>query len=156
MTQEEVENNYTYKIVRKVLMREYPWIKDVQLDVPRLENFTYVIFLDIFIDPYELGKEQEWDVARWIDRSVEQGEQYESMSLSLFFVGSTEDMRELKKEVERTISDIQESPAIPPDMRLPTSEVRLMIGSFFTADNITIPEPEPEEDIEEEIGDYPF
>ena len=92
MTQEEVENNYVYKIVRKVLMREYPWIKDVQLDVPRLENFTYVIFLDIFIDPYELGKEQEWDVARWIDRSVEQGEQYESMSLSLFFVGSTDEI----------------------------------------------------------------
>ena len=148
MTQEEVENNYVYKIVRKVLMREYPWIKDVQLDVPRLENFTYVIFLDIFIDPYELGKEQEWDVARWIDRSVEQGEQYESMSLSLFFVGSTEDMRELKNDVNTTIEDIQRSPAIPPEMRMP--EARFMVGSFFTAKGLTVPEPEPE-DIEEDI-----
>jgi hypothetical protein len=148
MTQEEVENNYTYKIVRKVLMREYPWIKDVQLDVPRLENFTYVIFLDIFIDPYELGKEQEWDVARWIDRSVEQGEQYESMSLSLFFVGSTEDMRELKNDVNTTIEDVQQSPAIPPEMRMP--EARFMVGSFFTVKDLTVPEPEPDEDIEED------
>jgi hypothetical protein len=148
MTQEEVENNYTYKIVRKVLMREYPWIKDVQLDVPRLENFTYVIFLDIFIDPYELGKEQEWDVARWIDRSVEQGEQYESTSLSLFFVGSTEDMRELKNDVNTTIEDVQQSPAIPPEMRMP--EARFTVGSFFTVKGLTVPEPEPDEDIEED------
>ena len=129
-------------------MREYPWIKDVQLDVPRLENFTYVIFLDIFIDPYELGKEQEWDVARWIDRSVEQGEQYESMSLSLFFVGSTEDMRELKNDVNTTIEDVQQSPAIPPEMRMP--EARFMVGSFFTVKDLTVPEPEPDEDIEED------
>ena len=150
MTQEEVENNYTYKVIRKVLMREYPWIKDVQLDVPRLENFKYVIFLDIFIDPYVLGEEYDWKVARWIESSIRNNEPYESTSLSLFFNESMDEMRELKTEVEKTIGDVQQSPAIPPEMRLPTSEARLMVGSFFTSDNITIPEPEPEEDIEEE------
>ena len=153
MTQEEVENNYTYKVVRKVLMREYPWIKDVQLDVPRLGNFKYVIFLDLFIDPYELGKEHEWKVARWIDGSVEKGIPYESVSLSIFFVESTEDMRELKDEVNKTIEDIQRSPSIPLEMRL--SNGKFTIGSFFTAKGLTVPEPEPE-DIEEEYGDYPF
>ena len=142
MTQQEIENNYTYKVVRKVLMREYPWIKDVRLDIPRLENFTYVIFLDLFIDPYVLGKEHGWDVARWIESSIKRNEPYESMSLSLFFNGSTDEMRELKNEVSKTIEDVQQSPAIPQDMRLPTSQARLMIGSFFTADDITIPEPD--------------
>jgi hypothetical protein len=150
MTTQEIENNYTYKVIRKVLMREYPWIKDVQLDTSRMVNFKYVIFLDLFIDPYELGKEHDWTVARWIETSIKNNEPYDSTMLSLFFVGSTDDMREQKEHVNKTISDVQESPAIPPDMRLPTSEVRLLIGSFFTADNITIPEPE------EEIGDYPF
>lgn len=148
MTAEQVENNYTYKVIRKVLMREYPWIKDVRLDIPRLENFTYVIFLDLFIDPYVLGKEHGWDVARWIESSIKRNEPYESMSLSLFFNGSTDEMRELKNEVSKTIEDVQKSPAIPPDMRIPTYEARLIVGSFFTADNITIPEPEPD-DIED-------
>lgn len=155
MTAEEVENNYTYKVIRKVLMREYPWIKDVRLDAPRMVNFKYVIFLDIFIDPYVLGKEHEWKVARWIESSIRNNEPYESMSLSLFFNGSMDEMRELKDDVNKTIEDVQKSPAIPPEMRLPTSDARLMIGSFITTDNITIPEPEPEED-DEEIGDYPF
>ena len=148
MTQQEIENNYTYKVVRKVLMREYPWIKDVQLDVPRLVNFTYVIFLDIFIDPYELGKEHGWDVARWIESSIKRNEPYESMSLSLFFNGSTDEMRELKNEVSKTIEDVQQSPAIPQDMRLPDG--RFMVGSFITVQGLTVPEPEPE-DIEEDI-----
>ena len=148
MTQEEIQNNYTYKVVRKVLTREYPWIKDVQLDVPRLENFKYVIFLDIFIDPYELGKEQEWEVARWVDRSVEQGKQYDSTMLSLFFVGSSPDMSEQKDEVNKTIEDVQRSPAIPPEMRL--SDGSFMVGSFITVQGLTVPEPEPDEDIEED------
>jgi len=148
MTAEEIQNNYTYKVVRKVLTREYPWIKDVQLDVPRLENFKYVIFLDIFIDPYELGKEHEWDVARWVDRSVEQGKQYDSTMLSLFFVGSSPDMSEQKDEVNKTIEDVQRSPAIPPEMRL--SDGSFMVGSFITVQGLTVPEPEPDEDIEED------
>ena len=142
MTQQEIENNYTYKVVRKVLMREYPWIKDVRLDIPRLENFTYVIFLDLFIDPYVLGKEYDWKVSRWTESFIKRNEPCESMSLSLFFNGSTDEMRELKNEVSKTIEDVQQSPAIPQDMRLPTSQARLMIGSFFTADDITIPEPD--------------
>jgi hypothetical protein len=149
MTAEDVQNNYTYKVIRKVLMREYPWIKDVQLDVPRMNDFKYVIFLDIFIDPYELGKEHEWEVARWIESSIKRNEPYDSTMLSLFFVGSMDEMREQKDDVNKTIEEVQSSPAIPPEMRLPTSEARLMIGSFITSDNITIPEPEPE-DIEEE------
>ena len=147
MTQEEIENNYTYKIVRKVLMSEYPWIKDVQLDVPRLKDFKYVIFLDIFIDPYELGKEHDWVVARWIEPYIRNNDPYESTMLSLFFVGTSPDMSELKLDVNITMEDVQQSPAIPPEMRMPDG--RFMVGSFFTADDITIPEPEPEDE-------YPF
>ena len=70
MTVEEVKDNYTYKIVRKVLMREYPWIKDVQVDVPGLEKFDYALFLDVYINPYELGEERGYNVARWIEASI--------------------------------------------------------------------------------------
>jgi hypothetical protein len=148
MTVEELENNYTYKIIRKVLMREFPWIKDVQVDAPRLKDFRYVIFLDIYIDPYELGKKWGWEVSKWIEGYIERNEPYESTVLSPFFVGSTDDMGIQKGILEKTIKGVQDSPAIPPDMRIPTSEARLIVGSFFTADNITIPEPEPD-DIED-------
>ena len=141
MTQEEVENNYTYKIVRKVLMREYPWIKDVRFDVPGLEKFDSVIFLELYINPYELANQYGWKVGRWIDSSVRLKEPYSSMSFSIFFVGSTEEMRELKVEIEDTIRAVQESSAIPPELRLP--DRRFTIGDIITTDNLTVPEPEP-------------
>ena len=138
MTVQEIQDNYTYKIVRKVLTREFPWIKDVQLDIPGVGKFEYVVFLNIFIDPYELGKEREWDVSRWVDSSVRNHEEYYSSILSLFFVGSTEDMRDATQEINNTIRVTQDSPAIPEDMRLP-SDKRLMVGSYHLMDNLTVP-----------------
>ena len=152
MTQEEVENNYTYKIIRKVLMREYPWIKDVQLDVPGLEKFEYALFLDIYINPYELGEERGYSVARWIEASIRNNEDYYTSVITMYFDGSTNEMREITTEVNRTIEATQNSPAIPPDLRLPENK-RFMVGSYHLTDNITIPVLPVEDDMDVEDQD---
>jgi hypothetical protein len=138
MTAEEIQDNYTYKIVRKVLMREYPWIKDVQLDIPGLEKFDYAIFLDIYINPYELGEERGYNVARWIEQSIRNKEDYYSSVITMYFDGSSEEMRAITTEVNDTIAATQNSPAIPVDLRLPVNK-RFMVGSYHLADDITIP-----------------
>ena len=138
MTAEEIQDNYTYKIVRKVLMREFPWIKDVQLDIPGLEKFEYVIFLDVYINPYELGEERGYNVARWIESAIRNKEDYYSSVITMYFDGSSEEMRAITTEVNDTIEATQNSPAIPVDMRLPEKK-RFMVGSYHLADDITIP-----------------
>ena len=140
MTAQEIENNYTYKIVRKVLMREFPWIKDVQLDIPGLEKFEYVLFLDIYINPYELGEERGYNVARWIESAIRNKEDYYTSVITMYFDGSSEEMRAITTEVNDTIEATQNSPAIPQDMRLPEKK-RFMVGSYHLTDNITIPIP---------------
>ena len=147
MTQEEVENNYTYKIIRKVLMREYPWIKDVQLDVPGLEKFEYALFLDIYINPYELGEERGYNVARWIESAIRNKEDYYTSVITMYFDGSSEEMRAITQEVNDTITATQNSPAIPVDLRLP-SDKRFMVGSYHLTDNITIPVLPVEDDMD--------
>ena len=147
MTQEELENNYTYKIIRKVLMREYPWIKDVQLDVPGLEKFEYALFLDIYINPYELGEERGYNVARWIESAIRNKEDYYTSVITMYFDGSSEEMRAITQEVNDTITATQNSPAIPPDLRLP-SDKRFMVGSYHLADDITIPILPVEDDMD--------
>jgi len=138
MTSEEILNNYTYKIVRKVLMREYPWIKDVQLDIPGLEKYKYVLFLDIYIDPYELGNEYDWKVARWIDSAVRNKEDYDTTVISMYFEGSTDEMRETTQLLNDTIEATQKSPAIPQDLRM-TYDRRFMVGQYHLIDNLTVP-----------------
>jgi len=148
MTQQEIENNYTYKIVRKVLMREFPWIKDVQLDVPGLEKFEYAIFLDIYMNPYELGEERDFEVAHWIESAIRQGEDYDTSVISMYFNGSTDEMRDVTQEINDTIEATQNSPAIPVDMRLPENK-RFMVGTYHLTDNITIPVI-PDDDVEDQ------
>ena len=147
MTAQEIENNYTYKIVRKVLMREYPWIKDVQLDIPGLDKFEYVIFLDVYINPYELGKERGYSVARWIEASIRNKEDYYSSVITMYFDGSSPEMRAITQEVNDTIEATQKSPAIPVDLRIPENK-RFMVGSYHLADDITIPTLPVEDDMD--------
>jgi len=151
MTQQEIENNYTYKIVRKVLMREFPWIKDVQLDVPGLEKFQYVLFLNIYMNPYELGEERDFKVAKWIEQAIRNNEDYNTSVITMYFEGSSDEMREVTQELNDTISATQNSPAIPVDLRLPENK-RFMVGSYHLTDDITIPIP-VEDDMDDEDQD---
>ena len=149
MTAQEIENNYTYKIVRKVLMREYPWIKDVQLDIPGLDKFEYVIFLDVYINPYELGEERDFNVARWIEQAIRNKEDYYTSVITMYFDGSSDEMRAVTQEVNDTIEATQNSPAIPQDMRLPVNK-RFLVGSYHLADDITIPILPVEDDMDDQ------
>lgn len=138
MTAQEIQDNFTYKIVRKVLLREFPWIKDVQLDLEGLEKFDYVIFLDVYINPYILGEERGFEVANWIESSIRNKEDYSTSVITMYFNGSFDEMRAVTQELNDTILTTQESPAIPPDLRLPEDK-RFMVGSYHLTDNITIP-----------------
>jgi len=152
MTAQEIENNYTYKIVRKVLMREFPWIKDVQLDIPGLDKFEYAIFLDVYINPYELGEERGYNVASWIEKSIRNKEDYYTTVITMYFDGSSEEMRAITTEVNDTIQATQNSPAIPVDLRLPENR-RFMVGSYHLSDDITIPIPPVEDDMDDQDTD---
>ena len=138
MTAQEIQDNFTYKIVRKVLLREFPWIKDVQLNIQDLERFVHVIFLDVYINPYILGEERGFEVANWIESSIRNKEDYDTSVITMYFNGSSDEMRAVTQEVNDTIEATQNSPAIPPDLRLPEDK-RFMVGSYHLTDNITIP-----------------
>ena len=74
MTYEQLIDNYEYKIAKKMLLREHSWIKDVNIKVDEINKWN-LIFLDVIIDPYELGRQEDWTVTKYLDRSInEQGE----------------------------------------------------------------------------------
>jgi hypothetical protein len=56
MTREELENNYEYKVTKKALMREFPFIKDVFVkEDEEINKWSFGIFLDLIIDPFAFG-----------------------------------------------------------------------------------------------------
>jgi hypothetical protein len=52
MTYDELINNYEYKIVKKMVMREYPWIKNMDIeedDLNKIESLSVTYFKGISV-----------------------------------------------------------------------------------------------------------
>jgi hypothetical protein len=141
MTYEELMDNYEFKVSKKMLMREYPWIKDVTYKNPDDINNYNLIFIDLVIDPYELAEEYGWDVAWYINRRVREGDFPNYSYLTILFGGeeSNQGAKELQNEIESDLYSIHRSPAIPQELKLPDGR-RLTIGGLYVDPNSTPPQ----------------
>ena len=129
MTPEELQNNYEYKVVRRALMREYPWIKDVTFNPEELDQYN-LIFLNLIVDPAKMGEAYGWNMNTWVKRAYEEGQRYSGNYPSLLFNVTYEVGRdEINDPITRMFEEIHSSPALPEDMRLPSGR-KFQVGSF--------------------------
>ena len=129
-TQQELYDNYEFKVVKKALMREYPWIKNVTVDPNILSKYN-LIFLDLDIDPVKLGEEQGWNLTPWVKTAYEKGKEYKGMYLSLFFDKvNYEDTKELNDGLIELIRGVHYSPALPSDLKI-RGDRTFSIGDFY-------------------------
>ena len=130
MTQEDLENNYEYKVARRALMREFPWIKDVTFDPNELDTYN-LIFLNLSVDPVKMGEQYDWEMTRWVKDAWEKGQRYSGNYPSLLFKVSYEVGRDtVSTPINRMFEEIHSSPALPEEMRLPRGRT-FAVGSFI-------------------------
>jgi hypothetical protein len=130
MTREEFESNYEYKVTKKALMREFPFIKDVYVkDDEDINKWSNTIYLDIIIDPFSFAHQYGFRVWGPIINALKRGENYWSAFISLFIGDSdrVELASPINKAMEELMEGIHRSPAIPNELKLGK---RLMTGSF--------------------------
>ena len=129
MTREELENNYQYKVTKKALMREFPFIKDVIVTDDDLTKWKSTIYMDLIIDPFVLSHQYGFRLWQPIVNALKRGEDYWSPYLSIF--AGDENRIELTTPIvnamDELIDGIRKSPAIPQDFKL--NKV-LNLGSF--------------------------
>lgn len=116
-----------FRIIKKALMREYPWIKDVEVDEREFNDYKTIIFLRAYIDPYELGEQMDWEVAQWVTPGYDGG-----TTLSLFFKRNDPDYYGLTDEVNEFIDEVRISPAIPDELKLPPPKNAWSITDFIS------------------------
>ena len=140
ITPEELENIYEYKVVKRLLKKEYPWIKDVIIKVPEEINKWNLIFLDVVIDPYELGRQKGWTVSPYLTRRIEEQGEYWTPYLSILYDNvSWDEARPLQDEINKTVESIHTSPALPIDLRLPGTR-KFQIGTWVAYPTTITPE----------------
>jgi hypothetical protein len=130
MTKQELENNYTFRVVSKVLKRQFPFITDISVDDEDLSKYKHSIFLNISVNPFVLGQMFGVKVASYVTRTLERGETYQSIYLSIMFGGSaSNEMHELQELIRKVIKNTTESSSIPHEMRVYDKEFN--IGDFI-------------------------
>ena len=138
LTYEEFLDNYEFKVAKRMLLREYPWIKDVFFRNPEEVNKYNLIFLDVTFDPFELAQQDGWRLASYIVRTIERGDDFWSPYLSIFFTTNTDDARALVQEMDKSLESIHASPAIPKEMKLPEHR-KLNIGTWHIPQGLQVP-----------------
>jgi hypothetical protein len=121
MTREQLENNYEYKVTKKALMREFPFIKDVYVkDDNDIDKWVHTVYVDLIIDPFSFAHQYGFRVWGPIINYLKRGEPYMSPYLSLF-IGDP-DRVELASPINRAMEElmdgIHKSPAIPHELKL--------------------------------------
>ena len=136
MTEQELYDNYTFKVVKRALMREFPFIKNVYVrDPDSIDKYKSFIFLDVDINPYELSHMYGLKVDPITNKYLRRGEPYWAPYLSMFIKSGVEDTYPIKKAINDLVYSIQKSPAIPQEFKL---DRELDIGSYHAGPD-TIP-----------------
>lgn len=156
VTPTEVENNYEFKLMKKILRQEFPWVKDVLVPSDEEINKYNLIFFPIIIDPFMLQKEIGLPLERWIKRYIleprfryQKGPYiYTSAYLSTLFHGDRDVTRDIQNDMEKAMRSVSNSAAIPFNLKLGK-------GRNFTTGEFIVPEMDIPEDAFF-VGDNPM
>jgi hypothetical protein len=129
MTAQELNDNYEYKITKRALIKEFPFIKDVSVKEEAINKWSGRIYIDLIIDPFAFAQQYGFRVWGPIINYLRRGENYRSPYISIFIGNS--DRIELASPINKAMDEltrgIHKSPAIPHELKLGKE---LVIGTF--------------------------
>jgi len=129
MTAQELNDNYEYKITKRALIKEFPFVKDVSVKEEAINKWSTIIYIDLIIDPFAFAQQYGFRVWGPIINALKRGENYRSPYISIFI--GNDDRVELASPVNKAMEElmygIHKSPAIPHELKLGKE---LVIGTF--------------------------
>jgi len=144
ITLDELYNNLEFKLAKKLVRLEYPWIKDLIVFNPDNLNKFSLIFVEPVIDAEELAREYDFELPSYINYYIRTDRQFFSPYLSTMFTShndATNISIDISNKIEKLFKTIHNNPAIPDTMRLPKDR-RLALGGVLhkpPTDNTTKP-----------------
>ena len=129
MTAQELNDNYEYKITKRALIKEFPFIKDVSVKEEAINKWSRSIYIDLIIDPFAFAQQYGFRVWGPIINDLKRGENYRSPYISIFIGNSdrVELASPINKAMDELMYGIHKSPAIPHELKLGKE---LVIGTF--------------------------
>jgi hypothetical protein len=115
MTEEEIYNHPEFKLAKKILKREFKWIKDLRLDGDP-NRYERLIFLDIIMNPFECAEIEGLNVAYYVTKNKPN----DVSIFSVFFAENSDNpiIQNIIKEIDKVFIDVNKSPALPDEYKM--------------------------------------
>lgn len=146
VTREEVENSYEFKLIKRIIKKEFPFIREVLLPPDDQLNKYSLIFLDMVIDPFMLQREKGWEINRFVKSyygvlsNFNKGPyRYVSNFLSTIYDIDRPTAQTVVQPIERTMEAVASSPAIPKDLKL-GKDRKFVTGTWLIPHDIPLPD----------------
>ena len=115
-TPEDIYNVYAFKLLKKALKREFPWIKDVFVRQEDLDLYT-TIFLNFEFDPNEFSETYGFPTKKWIQEMIDEGKYLDWSYPNLINDMQYDEYKTVRDDIRRTIKDVSENPALPDEFK---------------------------------------
>jgi hypothetical protein len=139
-TYEQIINNFEFKTIRKLMIRKFPWIVDIDIrDIDEINDYS-IIFLNAVVDPEKIKEAYDvdygWLIEKLMGNDSEIIDKYlknrQFLSLSSFMdIGDDDDILRQMRTIYR---DVKRNPTIPHDMKLHKNR-SFEIESFTISDS---------------------
>ena len=123
-TPEKIYNVYAFKLIKRSLMKEFPWIKDVFVRQDDLNNYT-TLFLNFEFDPTEFSKAYGHETKAWIQELIDEGKYIDYSYPNLVNDMQYEEFKKVRDGIRRTIKDVTDNPSLPDEFKFDKRNIEL-------------------------------
>jgi hypothetical protein len=134
MTADEIRDNYEFKVVRKALMREFPFVKDVLVDDENLSKYKYILPVNLFIDTFVISLQYNVGIKPLYLKMIKNDDSFITASLDMMFT-DRDKVKEIDMLMDKLSREVHNSPALPNEYKLP----RPITMSLYRVDQNSIP-----------------
>jgi hypothetical protein len=114
---EQLYDNYTFKLLRRALMREFPYIKNVFVNFFDLGRYN-TIFLNFDFDPAIWGEMYNDPMVKWLKDVTDEGGYIDLSYPTTATDMSYDEYQPIKKSIQKVMSDVFNSEAVPKELKI--------------------------------------
>lgn len=114
---EQLYDNYTFKLLRRALMREFPYIKNVFVNFFDLGRYN-TIFLNFDFDPAIWGEMYNDPMVKWLKDVTDEGGYIDLSYPTTATNMEYDEYQPIKKSIEKVMSDVFNSEAVPKELKI--------------------------------------
>ena len=114
---EQLYDNYTFKLLRRSLMREFPYIKNVFVNFFDLGRYN-TIFLNFDFDPAIWGEMYNDPMVKWLKDVTDEGGYIDLSYPTTATDMAYDEYQPIKKSIQKVMSDVFNSEAVPRELKI--------------------------------------